>query len=913
MRVFNLFRHLQSKVSSTSLISDTALHATSTATDERIELADIFLRTPTGPIDRTEEGLPQIIKEKDCGTNDTTPSLPSNCRDTTFDDVLAHINLKAVLQLATDTRTRMKGRKTLRSTIIKSFRNINICKIESQYMAGSFNIVIPIKFRDGVQWLLRVPANGGSRWDEQSSRALASEVFTMKYIRRKTSVPVPQIYGYDPTAGNSIGCPYILMERIEGISCHHGWSGYDVDSKSIEQFRKRVLDDLAKVMIQLNDLTFTKAGSLFCHDQGDTPFIGACRRVDHYAASPLVNDETKTYLEEGPFIDPRHFFLASLDKKDTSDLQPWHLGQLKALRLWIDWFFRITGERSRKFVLTSPDFNLQNIIVGEDGSLKGLIDWDGVAAVPSCIGCEEYPLFLTEDWDPLWYNPGSEEDVIPGYENNLVMGPDELGRYRAMYARSIEKALSAQGRCSPHYIPATKVSPLARSLYIAANEPMSQPHIIYMIMDKIIELTANDDFEDSGHGSASDRESKCGSDATSETSIDPFTSADEEDMSAATILTSLGRGGDDQELNEGDVDRMLKPINYHHDCGLKVGVNGSTNHHSKTTGQVGDSEEPQHAMHRSSAILVTWGKQALETSVSALLHLLVLPLYMVLLFDWLQSHILSRTNAILLALLSQTSYFLSPLIPILGGLIFAKILDVAVRSQPADAKEGDEGARTIGDYDMIYSSESHPGLFGSHAGAALHLQVLGHGVASEGTYNMAAPSSESPDQSSSNQTTSESLGDARPDPPLDKTASPAPSITLETIKRWHSHRGARSHPLPELKASNEPLHSANEDNALAISSTSAEDDEDHTLNPATAQTDPATKSKDDHDSDDGNSSSPTDPAQDLGDFVPHDVFHALYNGNLDKVRMARMKAGFARLVADLDRRYAGFDAASLRG
>lgn len=37
----------------------------------------------------------------------------------------------------------------------------------------------------------------------------------------------------------------------------------------------------------------------------------------------------------------------------------------------------------------------------------------------------------------------------------------------------------------------TKVTCLARCLYLAAHEPMSRPSIMYLLLDKIIDLTAN--------------------------------------------------------------------------------------------------------------------------------------------------------------------------------------------------------------------------------------------------------------------------------------------------------------------------------------------------------------------------------------------------------------------------------------
>ena len=72
------------------------------------------------------------------------------------------------------------------------------------------------------------------------------------------------------------------------------------------------------------------------------------------------------------------------------------------LQLFISWMPSAKPGKP-DFVLTRPDFNFQNILVGSNGSLKSLIDWDGIAAHPICIGNDRYPSWLTCDWDPAKY------------------------------------------------------------------------------------------------------------------------------------------------------------------------------------------------------------------------------------------------------------------------------------------------------------------------------------------------------------------------------------------------------------------------------------------------------------------------------------------------------------------------------
>jgi len=42
-------------------------------------------------------------------------------------------------------------------------------------------------------------------------------------------------------------------------------------------------------------------------------------------------------------------------------------------------------------------------MISNDGDYRmlSIIDWDGVATSPLCLGNERYPHWLTREWDPL--------------------------------------------------------------------------------------------------------------------------------------------------------------------------------------------------------------------------------------------------------------------------------------------------------------------------------------------------------------------------------------------------------------------------------------------------------------------------------------------------------------------------------
>lgn len=64
--------------------------------------------------------------------------------------------------------------------------------------SGSFNWTRIISFIDGVEWVLRSPRNdgGGIKSDEKNLMLLASEAATLKYIKAKRTIPVPEVFAY---------------------------------------------------------------------------------------------------------------------------------------------------------------------------------------------------------------------------------------------------------------------------------------------------------------------------------------------------------------------------------------------------------------------------------------------------------------------------------------------------------------------------------------------------------------------------------------------------------------------------------------------------------------------------------------------------------------------------------------------
>jgi hypothetical protein len=91
----------------------------------------------------------------------------------------------------------------------------------------------------------------------------------------------------------------------------------------------------------------------------------------------------------GPFSDPKAYYTCILDLHPEPKSRPFLRAMAVLLREPVGWVPEPEGDKG--LVLAHPDFDIQNVIVSEEGELRGLIDWDGVAALPRSLGNERYP------------------------------------------------------------------------------------------------------------------------------------------------------------------------------------------------------------------------------------------------------------------------------------------------------------------------------------------------------------------------------------------------------------------------------------------------------------------------------------------------------------------------------------------
>ena len=272
----------------------------------------------------------------------------------------------------------------------------------------------------------------------------ASEVATLSYLRKNTTIPVPLVIAHSSTADNELGCEWILMEKVTGLSLKDVWNEIDLETKTRETER------IAGLVRQLRDLRgrFTAIGNIYFREDINS-FNGEVRSLpitdgEEYALGPIVTPymfvggrKLRASRDLGPYSDDDKYIAALI----TSELEDMELLQSPDARSYSDFdedlaedaeeITKLLNELQkvssnlfsslpRTFSLLHHDLSLDNIIVHpETHEIVGIVDWECVGTRPHWEA--PYPLFLDgpnieEEVEPL--SPGDTDDFrVERWEN----------------------------------------------------------------------------------------------------------------------------------------------------------------------------------------------------------------------------------------------------------------------------------------------------------------------------------------------------------------------------------------------------------------------------------------------------------------------------------------------------------------
>jgi hypothetical protein len=140
----------------------------------------------------------------------------------------------------------------------------NKCKVENR-TRGSFNHCAILSLGRKGRYAIKVSYRGTKEiWTDGDAFNLRSGVFTAKYIRQKTNIPIPKIHAWESSLKNIIGAPFVIMDCVPGKPAWAIWGDqeYDIPFDERERLRCKFLRNLANVMAELQEFSFDRIGML---------------------------------------------------------------------------------------------------------------------------------------------------------------------------------------------------------------------------------------------------------------------------------------------------------------------------------------------------------------------------------------------------------------------------------------------------------------------------------------------------------------------------------------------------------------------------------------------------------------------------------------------------------------------------
>ena len=243
---------------------------------------------------------------------------------------------------------------------------------EASTQTGGQNCNVDVEFQDGVVWLARIRLDDPSLAPKPTQAYIfLSEVFTLKYLG-SIGIPVPEVFHYETESSeNPVGVPFLLMEKLKGAAL-------DWNSTTSAQ-KTKVLGQLADVFLALEKHPFTTMGSMYPSD-GSSEVGGFAR--------PRLFESPNTPL--GPFDTLQSSLRAvfALQRKLIVD------GELSSLAVdkYLSYRWReelipevVSLHNEAGFFLKHSDDKGDHIMVDQDFTITGIIDWEWASLEPKAL------------------------------------------------------------------------------------------------------------------------------------------------------------------------------------------------------------------------------------------------------------------------------------------------------------------------------------------------------------------------------------------------------------------------------------------------------------------------------------------------------------------------------------------------
>ncbi|EKJ72851.1 hypothetical protein FPSE_06897 [Fusarium pseudograminearum CS3096] len=261
-------------------------------------------------------------------------------------------------------------------TIASNLRTAS-CTFTESFTMGQSNMVRRIQFSDGISWVARVRITQPNKYIPTGRELLSFadvvgiEVASMRFLKAKTSIPVPEVHYYNTDPENEVGAPYILMDYIHGTTADKlSHAKCDPDMYGTPDQDRRFREQMAEIQVTISTFKFDKIGSLHYDETTSEFFIGP---------------ELET--GKGPWNSPMEYYndladhvLQVCEKNASSKLR--ESPSFENPNLFKHLMSLYSSSNKGPFSLVDRDFGANNLLVDDEFRIIGVIDFDGVMAAP---------------------------------------------------------------------------------------------------------------------------------------------------------------------------------------------------------------------------------------------------------------------------------------------------------------------------------------------------------------------------------------------------------------------------------------------------------------------------------------------------------------------------------------------------
>jgi len=252
---------------------------------------------------------------------------------------------------------------------------------------GTYHRCYWVSFADGVRWVVRFPLPSMTSWDMVNDK-IATEVATLKFLTQQTSIPVPAVVSYGFDGGNHpTGLPFIILKHVSGSHLSSRWEDLATEH------RRKVFDELADILLELNNHHFEHIGALSLDESGDWTL-----------SRPPINSPTALLKLDGveirmntTFSTSIDFFLAQYDhiwRRYTDQRNSvYHEEDAREKYVRLQLFkqllptFNVPELNHGPFTLMHSDLHQSNILVDENLAITAILDWEWACVLPIQISC----------------------------------------------------------------------------------------------------------------------------------------------------------------------------------------------------------------------------------------------------------------------------------------------------------------------------------------------------------------------------------------------------------------------------------------------------------------------------------------------------------------------------------------------